>query len=237
MVRQLSTNWFAQTTVGGKINNALCISSHQGQARLLICNNDETLKVYSLPGLQLITKIPLPSAVNYAAVSPDGRRLAAVGDLKPGGDSKQVYLFDISASGTYQRVATFSAADDSCFSCAWNQTSDKLAVASQNGFVTVWDVRSTGTAKLAEFGSKQRPQGKGACRCVKFSPSGAVDLMVYSEHVSVFNVIDARTFNERQVVRVAPPNMDQDIAGFTFSPDGKAIFVGLENQVLEYDVD
>ncbi|KAI9359547.1 WD40-repeat-containing domain protein, partial [Zopfochytrium polystomum] len=229
MVRQLATNWFAQTNVGGSINNAMCISNHHGQTRLLISNNDETIKVYSLPGLQRIASISLPTAVNYASVSPDGRRLAAVGD------SNQVYLFDVSASGSYSRITSFTATSDSGFSCAWNQSSDKLAVASQDGFVSVWDIRSS--EKLAKFGSKQGRQGSGACRCVKFSPSGAVDLMIYSEHESHVNVVDARTFNERQVLRVGQPNTDANISGICFSPDSKVIFVGMDNAVFEYEVD
>ncbi|KAF9897002.1 hypothetical protein BX616_006357 [Lobosporangium transversale] len=61
----IATTRFAHTNVGGSINNALCISEHLGGTRLLISNNDETIKVYSLPGLQRLTSIQLPTAVNY----------------------------------------------------------------------------------------------------------------------------------------------------------------------------
>ncbi|KAI8807093.1 WD40-repeat-containing domain protein [Cladochytrium replicatum] len=229
MVRQLYTSWFAQTTVSGSINNALCISSHLGSTRLLICNNDETIKVYSLPGLQRLTSLSLPTAVNYASVSPDGRKMVAVGD------TNAAYLFDISASGGYQQIATWTATSEACFSCSWNQTSEKFAVASQDGCVCVWDIRSS--EKLAKLTTKQFPHKKGAARCVKFSPSGSIDLLMYSEHVSYINLVDARTFNERQTLRVAPPGFDQHISGLTFTPDSKTIFVGLENAVMEYDVD
>lgn len=60
---------FALTSVGGSINNALCISEHLGGTRLLISNNDNTIKVYSLPGLQRLTSIHLPTAVNYSTYS------------------------------------------------------------------------------------------------------------------------------------------------------------------------
>ncbi|KND01502.1 uncharacterized protein SPPG_09104 [Spizellomyces punctatus DAOM BR117] len=230
MVRQLSSNWCAHTTVGGSINNAMCISQHLGGTRLLICNNDETIKVYSLPGMQRITSVSLPTAVNYAAVSPDGRKMVAVGD------SPQVFLFDISASDGYARVATLTASNDAGFSCAWNQSSEKFAVASQDGYVSVWDIRNTGE-KIAKLGSKQNPQVKGACRSVKFSPTGSIDLLMYSEHMSYINVVDARTFNERQTVRVAPSSSDQHISGITFSPDSKNIFVGMESNVWEFEVD
>ncbi|KAJ3033844.1 hypothetical protein HDV00_005693 [Rhizophlyctis rosea] len=207
----------------------MCISNHIAGTRLLICNNDETIKVYALPGLQRITSISLPTAVNYAAVSPDGRKLVAVGD------SPQVFLFDISASGGYELVDTWQATSDAGFSCAWNQSSDKFAVASQDGFVSVWDIRSS--EKLAKLGSKQNPQVKGACRCVKFAPSGSIDLLMYSEHVSYVNIVDARTFHERQTIRVAPSTADQHISGLCFSPDSRTAFVGLESSVLEFEVD
>ena len=58
----------AQLTVGGSINNALCICKHGNETRILICNNDETIKIYSLPDLQRITSITFPTAVNYASV-------------------------------------------------------------------------------------------------------------------------------------------------------------------------
>ena len=45
------------------------------------------------------------------------------------------------------------ATTDASFSCAWNQSSDKFAVASQDGFVSVWDIRHS--EKLCKLGSKQ----------------------------------------------------------------------------------
>jgi WD40 repeat protein len=146
VVRRLDTGWFGQISVGGSINNALCISKQQEGLRLLICNNDETIKVYSLPELNRVCSISVPTAVNYCAVSPDGRKMAAVGD------SNQVYLYDI-RSNSYEKVATYTASNDAGFSCSWNQSSDKLAVASQDGYVSVWDLRSS--EKLAKLETRQ----------------------------------------------------------------------------------
>ncbi|KAJ1552658.1 hypothetical protein HK096_010935 [Nowakowskiella sp. JEL0078] len=200
----------------------MCISNYMGSTRLLISNNDETIKVYSLPGLQRITSIQLPTAVNHAAVSPDGKMMVAVGD------TNSVYLYDISPDGNYTRISTLTGTSDAGFSCAWNQTSDKFAVAAQDGFVCVWDIKNTGE-KIAKFGSSQNAALKGACRCVKFSQSGSIDLMMYSEHVSHVNFVDARTFDQVQSVRVSPPGIDNHIAGVTFSPDSRTAFVGWFN--------
>ncbi|KAJ3338085.1 hypothetical protein HDU93_010021 [Gonapodya sp. JEL0774] len=228
IVRQHNNNWFAQTAVGGSINNAISISRHLGDVRLMVCNNDETIKVYSLPTLEKVASISLPTAVNYAAVSPDGRKMVAVGD------SNQAFLYELS-NNTYNKVASLTTSNDAGFSCSWNHSSDKFAVASQDGFVNVWDVRSS--EKLCQIASKQSPQVKGACRSVKFSPTGSIDLLIYSEHVSYFSLVDARTFNERQTIRVVPPGADAHISGLAFAPDSRTVYVGTESSVLEYDVD
>jgi WD40 repeat protein len=103
MVRRLDSDWSAQMTVGGSINNALCITKQaNGQVRILICNNDETIKIYSLPDLQRITSLSFPTAVNYASVSPDGTKMVVVGD------TSQVYLYHISSNGTYEKVSSMT---------------------------------------------------------------------------------------------------------------------------------
>lgn len=53
-----------QTTVGGAINNALHISEHLGGKRLMVCNNDETIKIFTLPHLEHLGDIKMDSAVN-----------------------------------------------------------------------------------------------------------------------------------------------------------------------------
>ena len=143
-------------TVGGSINNALCISKFGNEARILICNNDETIKIYSLPELQRITSISFPTAVNYAAVSPDGSKMVVVGD------SSQVFMYAITSSGAYEKISSMTgilrltlASSDAGFSCAWNQSSEKFAVASQDGYVSVWDIRST--EKITKIATTQVP--------------------------------------------------------------------------------
>lgn len=134
-------------------------------------------------------------------------------------------MYGISENGDYNKIATLSGATDAGFSCAWNQSSDKFAVASQDGYVSVWDIRSS--EKITKLRSTQNPQVKGACRCVKFSPSGSMDLLMYSEHISYLNLVDTRNFHEKQTIRVSAEGTDQHISGITFSPDSKKIFAGI----------
>lgn len=51
------------------------------------------------------------------------------------------------------------------------------------------------------------------------------------------NLVDARTFDSVQQIRVSPPGGDMHISGIAFAPDSSSVFVGLENTVLEYGVD
>ncbi|CAM0141743.1 hypothetical protein VKS41_007591 [Umbelopsis sp. WA50703] len=229
VVRELNGNWAVTTTTGGSINNGLCIADTNGEKRLLVSNNDETIKVYSLPSMRLIDNICLPTAVNGVTISPDGRHMIAVGD------SNEVFMFNITNSGEYVHTVSLCGSKDSNFSSAWSHNSDKFAVASQDGTVNVWDTRST--IPLFTLGSKQSPNAKGAARCVKFTNMGAIDLLAYTEHVSYVNIVDARTFNSQQVIRVSPAHLDYHITGMTFDPESQSMFVGLENSLLEYSVD
>lgn len=226
-VRHLNTSWLVRTTVGGSINNSLTIFSHNGEKRLLVSNNDQTIKVYSLPDFRKLDTIEFPTAVNHAAVSPDGTKLVAVGD------SPQIFLYNIRGND-FEPMGILSGTGDSGFSCSWNQSSDKFATASQDGYVLAWDIRKS--QSIARFTTHQSST-KGAARCVKFSQSGSIDLLVYSEHVSYFNMVDARTFNSRQVIRAAPPHQDQNISGICFTPSCKSLYVGLESSIQKYSID
>lgn len=222
----------AQTTIGGAINNAMHIAAgdRPGEAKLMVCNNDETIKAFALPTLDHLQTITLNVAVNGLAVSPDGCKMVAVGD------TNQAFLYTAPSTTTpFRLTAALPTINDAGFSCAWDAASERFAVACQDGYACVWDIRTLGR-KLAVIESTQRSQ-KGAVRCVKFSKSNSMDLLAFSEHVSVVNVVDARTFSMRQAVRVAPVNTDLHISGLAFSPDSKNLAVGLEQHLLEFDVD
>lgn len=178
----------ASTSVGGAINNCVHIAEHAGQVRLYVCNNDETIKIFNLPTMEHVSTIRLNTAVNGVCVSPDGSRMVAVGD------TNQAFLFGVGVGplAGYEQLAILQTTKDAGFSCAWDQTSTKFAVGCQDGFTCVWDVRSvfggsggtggssTNGKKLAQIPSAQM-NGRGAVRSVKFSHSGSVDLLAFTE--------------------------------------------------------
>lgn len=231
-VQNLDTNHTGHVSVGGSINNAIEISKHLNDTRLLVCNNDQMIKIFSLPSLVKVDQIAYPVSVNYSAVSHDERKMVVVGD------SNQVFLHDVSEATPYKRIATLTTTSNpskgASFSCSWNANSDKFAVASQDGFVFVWDIRSQ--HQLACFPAYQ--QGThGACRKVQFSPSATMDLLLFSEHMNYIHIVDARTFEQRQAIRVSNELEERNINGITFSPDSRSVYVALDKQIVEYEID
>jgi hypothetical protein len=53
------------TQIGGTINNAIHISRHLDQDRVMVCNNDQTIKAFTLPDLNKVATVQLPVAVNH----------------------------------------------------------------------------------------------------------------------------------------------------------------------------
>ncbi|KAI7864820.1 WD40-repeat-containing domain protein [Spinellus fusiger] len=232
-LKDLRTNYqiTITTTLAQTINNGVSFSRIGGNLRMLVSSNDASVRVYSVPELQLVQTLDFNTAVNHTSISPDGTKMTVVGD-----DNK-VHLFGISSNGEFHPITTMAAAKDANFSVAWNHSSEKFAVASQDGSVHVWDVRHRDP--LFRFGAMGLGHSalRGAARCVKFTQSGAIDLLAFTEHVSHINVIDARTFDGTQVIRVGNSGIDTPITGLGFSSGSHSMFVGLENVILEYPVD
>lgn len=210
-------------TVGGSVNNALHIARDvSGEMRLFVCNNDESIRVFSLPRMSLAAHIQgIPAPVNYASMSPDGQHLACVGDCE------LVFIYKASPTG-YHRVSTLSEANDSGMCCDWNQSGTCMAAASQDGTLCVWDIRSGKT--VAKYSSR------ASFRAVKFS-AGPVDLLAFTEHDTAFHLVDSRMYGTQQVVQIAAPEVEADISGLAFSPDGSRVFVGTCDGINEYVVD
>jgi WD40 repeat protein len=255
-VKDLKTNELVNNApVGGAINNACNIAKHRnGDILLFASNNDNTIKVFSLQSSNMLQMTILQQAVpiNYTAVSPDGKYMASVGD------NSYVNLYEMRDSRTFIPVAKMSEYYDGGFSCCFDASSTQLAAASQDGTVAIWDLRKVSTP-LAKLHSEQK-HTKGAARCVKFSPTLCVDLLVYAEHESYIHVIDTRTYQDEQIINVnhqggnfidasglfgsgASENLfsnaiyAKDISGLSFTMDSRKLFVAMVDQIQEYPVD
>jgi hypothetical protein len=76
----------------------------------------------------------------------------------------------------------------------------QFAVASQDGLVSIWDIRSS--TKIASLQTSQMSdvRGAGAARVVKWSPRG--DLLAYSEHKNYIHIVETSTFTTTQRLKV-----------------------------------
>eukprot|EP00761_Pharyngomonas_kirbyi_P003730 gb/GECH01003734.1/.p1 GENE.gb/GECH01003734.1/~~gb/GECH01003734.1/.p1 ORF type:complete len:366 (+),score=86.39 gb/GECH01003734.1/:1-1098(+) len=242
--------------LGASINNACHMSEIGGDIHLLVSNNDRSIKVFSIHSMELLHNIDLGVAVNYTSISPDGSMMAAVGD------NDAVHIRD--PRNSYRPVTKFSGEyEDGGFSCSWDAYSRSVAAASQDGMVVVWDVRMghnadhyshqhrysnssnnnmnnnnnmNGSNVLAKIKAQQKTL-KGACRAVKFSPAACIDMLAFTEHSSYLHLVDTRNYDDHQVVRIGPETTDRQIAGLAFSPMASSLFVGLEQEVQEYNID
>jgi WD40 repeat protein len=228
VVKNMQTGEEQRTATGGSINNAVEISRHDSDLRILVCNNDETVKIFSLDSLTRISVLVHKVPVNNCSVSPDGKFLATVCD------NNEVNLFAVER-GTYKYVRSMPTMNDAAFKVSWNATSMLFAVSTQDGYVCVYDVRGSG--KMAAISSRQTPLVKGACRNVKFCMRSCIDVLAFTEHVSHFTVVDTRTFEKKQCVALSSPEMDKHISGIAFSSCGEHLYVGTEMNLFEFGVD
>lgn len=210
---------------GGSVNNALHIAKDASHTlKLHVCNNDDTVKIFSLsPSSATCTAVVrCPVAINYCAVSPDGYQLAAVGD------NRHCYVYSATPSG-YRNSTVLSEATDAGMCCAWSPGGGLLATASQDGLACVWDHRSG--CVVAKYHTPL------ACRNIKFSPA-PLDLMAFTEHRGRCHLVDTRMWSRHQILHVGgSPELEPDISGLAFSPEGRTVYVGTEDGVVAYSVD
>uniref|UniRef100_A0A383WEJ8 DUF2415 domain-containing protein n=1 Tax=Tetradesmus obliquus TaxID=3088 RepID=A0A383WEJ8_TETOB len=232
-VRQLSTGEACfKGSVGSTVNNALHIAQHSsGEVRLFVCCNDNSIKVYALPSMDAVTVIRCPCPINYAALSPDGQHLVAVGDCNP------TLLYQATPTG-YASSTSFTEASDVGMCCAWNHHGTSFAACAQDGTVAVWDARSGACASRCLLPS--------AARCVKWA-APPLDLLAVAEHEARISLLDARRWGSGQAlalggavrgaVRGGAGLRSLDVSGIAFSPSGRRLWVGLEPCCVGFSID
>ena len=208
---------------GGSVNNALKIAKDAShQRRLFICNNDDTVKIFSLTIGALVSMVRCPVAINHCALSPSGELMVCVGD------NRNTYVYQATSVG-YRLLHTYTVAKDAGMACDWSPSGSCFASASQDGLVCVWDARSE--ALVTKFCTPL------ACRNVKFSPS-PLDLLAFSEHRGRCHIADSRVWSRQQIIHVSGvPDIEPDISGLCFSPTGNKLYVGREDCIMVYDID
>ncbi|KAJ2917337.1 hypothetical protein MD484_g3045, partial [Candolleomyces efflorescens] len=241
--------------------------SHESsiEPRIGVSNNDCTVRFYDIPlrGPTLkrvrrneedlheagILRLDVP--INHSSISPDGQSLLSVGD------SNKVYIHSIRGGATvsFSHIVTYSLPSPdysaipspsgslvASFSTAFSGDGLKFAVASQEGVVAVWDIRSSKPLKVVHTEKTRAPGvssiiGNGhasgwlsddpwdwtrgssrapgwSVRNVKFGGPHGKEVLTFTEHTSLVHVIDARTFEAHEIVQAD---------GSTCHPDSRSI--------------
>ncbi|KAF8558135.1 hypothetical protein OG21DRAFT_1475094 [Imleria badia] len=250
--------WQYYRKLHGSINNSVLLSSLSltrsaescVEPRLVVSNNDCTVRFYDVAvrgesspkDLRQSGNLRLEEPINHSSISPDGRTLLSVGD------SPRIYLHHLTGGPciTFAPIATlnvpppdarlYSSSLSASFSTAFSHDGMKFAVASQEGVVAVWDVRSTKPIKVIQTDKTRLPVGHPGnreessmlsddpwdwtrgnskapgwgARSVKFGAGGTHgrpghEIMAFTEHTSLLHVIDARTFETEDIIRI--PNV------------------------------
>ncbi|CAE6532648.1 unnamed protein product [Rhizoctonia solani] len=119
--------------------------------RIVVSNNDEFVRVFDVDTresasskewgtMELVGFVKLGTPANHVSVSPDGRTMLAVGD------DTRLQIFNVNARSSlvdFERVGVYSSGTEPNFTSAWSASGLQFAAASQDGTVTVWDVRSS----------------------------------------------------------------------------------------------
>ncbi|KAF8972232.1 hypothetical protein BDZ97DRAFT_2070800 [Flammula alnicola] len=264
--RRTRLAWEFEDHLTGSINNSVLLTSlsltrsneSSVDPRVGISNNDGSVRLYDIPlrvqsarrKLHEVGQVNLEVPINHSSISPDGRTLLSVGD------SNKVYFHQITGGSriTFAPITTLtipppdasplpyaSSSLAAAFSTAFSGDGSKFAVASQEGVVAVWDVRSTKPMKVFQT-DKTRGMGGGmrggeggaglvgnggasgwlsddpwewtrgtkapgwCVRSVKFNGGEGArlgkEVMAFTEHTSLVHVVDARTFETHDIIRV-----------------------------------
>jgi WD40 repeat protein len=181
----------------------------QAKLKLLVCNNDHSIRFID-PEFYAASKIfNCIAPVNHASLSPDLGLVAAALD------DRAAYIF---STNDGQPVYKLEGHKDYGFATGWHPLNPYIvATGNQDLSVRLWDLRNGGKQPLACLSAKI-----GACLSLKFTGNG--EFLVFSESADFIHVVDATLFEEEQVI-----DLFGEISGFAFDDDfsPERLFVGV----------
>ncbi|KAF2148685.1 hypothetical protein K461DRAFT_297193 [Myriangium duriaei CBS 260.36] len=224
--------------IGEHIVNSISIHKiHDEEAHLydvvaVLTNNDSTVRVYSLTHGYETSNLVLPDPMNHATISPDGKFLAAVGDVNtvyffsremskdPPQIPKPHNRLDTSSAdwikaGQYSLYIPGPGTQKGYFTTAWSPRGHLLAVGSEAGYITVFDMETFRHATTDPEATRlvtipsSRPDlaahvYPGAIRSMCFSPD-PWDLLIWAEDQGRICIGDLRTgLQSKQIVELDP---------------------------------
>ncbi|EAU83170.2 hypothetical protein CC1G_07852 [Coprinopsis cinerea okayama7 len=259
------TLWSINERLAGSINNSVLLTSlsltssneSSVEPRVGVSNNDFTIRFYDVP----IRSQSLKRARKT------GQVLKEVGSLKLDVpinhcDSNQVYLHSITGGAriSFSHINTLSLPPPdyppyalpppslaASFSTAFSADGMKFVVASQEGIVAIWDVRSSKPMKVFQTDrsrglstgmagngnasgwlsddpwawTRGRSRAPGwSVRNVKFGGAYGSEIMAFTEHTSQVHLVDARTFETHDIIQIPAACHKSRLTASTSVPNG-----------------
>jgi WD40 repeat protein len=225
--------------IGREIVNSISMhqihdeENHLYDVVAVLTNNDKTVRVYSLSQAQETCVMNLPFPMNHASISPDGITLVAVGD------SNQAFFYTrvmqqsppqipkphnrlntTDVKWELYNIVNLRAGDPTAqpgyFTTAWSPNGSLVALGSEGGHITVFDMDLFAQCGLDEAEdavvatvSSTRPNiiaalHPGAVRSMLFSPE-PWDLLIWAEDQGRVCIGDLRTgLKTKQVIDLKP---------------------------------
>jgi WD40 repeat protein len=181
-------------------------SRMSGLPQAVFCSNDKHVRVLDCHTNSFVNHAVYENYVNCAATSPNGRLRLLVGDFEGS------LVVDADSGRPLERLG---GQVENAFACAWADDDIHVATAAQDCNVLIWDARNWST-----------PLANIACEVayvtsLRFSPvGGGKRVLVAAEAADVVSIIDADTFDRKQVL-----DSFGDIGGICFSSDGSQLTV------------
>lgn len=221
-------------TEGSVTNNPDSITNHiqiqlsRGSSfpQAAFSSNDNAFRILDINTNKFIAEHKYDYPINCSSISPDQRLRVVVGD------TKSVMICNAETGEILQEL---DGHRDYGFACDWADDGYTVATGNQDKQIKIWDARKWKNSSGRSLPVATIATEMAGVRKLKFSPVGSGKrVLVAAEPADFVNVIDAGTFQSKQVL-----SFFGDIGGFDFTNDGQDLIVAncddMRGGIIQYE--